>query len=197
MPRALQVKVLRAFQERSFERLGSHRSIAFDARIVVAAKVDLLAAAREGTFREDLYYRLNVAELSIPPLRERAHDIPLLFERFVEEAAHAHGRQVPRLSPDYLFQLVKQDWPGNVRELKNVAERFVLGLQGVDVMAPGNARSLAEEVASFERATIERALLACKGDISEVLNMLQLPRRTLNEKMSRYGLDRQRFVRTP
>ncbi len=201
MPPALQVKLLRALQERSIERLGSHQSIAVDIRTVVAAKVDLLGAVREGSFREDLYYRLGVAEIEVPPLRQRPEDIPLLFEFFAGEAALAHGRQPRPLGGDDLGLLLGHPWPGNVRELKNAAERFALGLGTIGVprgetpppaTVPGIA--LAAQVADFERRTIEQAFAICRGDVARVMGMLDLPRRTLNEKMGRYGIDRRRFL---
>lgn len=202
MPPALQVKVLRAFQEKSFERLGSHKSIPFDARIVVAAKVDLSEAVKEGNFREDLYYRLNVSELTIPPLRARLQDIGLLFEHFVAETAAAQNRKSREITAVDLTSLLSHTWPGNVRELKNVAERFALGLSvggkpAGTVVAGGQAlpQSLANLVADFERGVIEKALLASEGNVAKVLEMLDIPRRTLNEKMTRYAIERKDYCR--
>src|SRR3569623_3341041 len=128
MPPALQVKVLRAFQEKAFERLGSHKTIPFDARIVVAAKVDLSEAVKEGSFREDLFYRLNVSELKIPPLRARLQAIGLLFELIVAETSASQNRAAREITAVDLTGLLNHNWPGNVRELMNVAERFALGL---------------------------------------------------------------------
>lgn len=202
MPPALQVKVLRAFQEKAFERLGSHKSIPFDARIVVAAKVDLSEAVKEGNFREDLYYRLNVSELTIPPLRARLQDIGLLFEHFVAETAAAQNRKSREITAVDLTSLLSHTWPGNVRELKNVAERFALGLSvggkpAGAVVAGGQAlpQSLADLVADFERGVIEKALLASEGNVAKVLEMLDIPRRTLNEKMTRYAIERKGYCR--
>lgn len=202
MPPALQVKVLRAFQEKAFERLGSHKSIPFDARIVVAAKVDLSEAVKEGNFREDLYYRLNVSELTIPPLRARLQDIGLLFEHFVAETAAAQNRKSREITAVDLTSLLSHTWPGNVRELKNVAERFALGLSvggkpAGAVVAGGQAlpQSLANLVADFERGVIEKALLASEGNVAKVLAMLDIPRRTLNEKMTRYAIERKDYCR--
>ncbi len=202
MPPALQVKVLRAFQEKAFERLGSHKTIPFDARIVVAAKVDLSEAVKEGSFREDLYYRLNVSELTIPPLRARLQDIGLLFEHFVAETAASQNREGREITAVDLTSLLNHNWPGNVRELKNVAERFALGLnvngKFAASVAAGNqalSQSLAEIVAEFERGVIEKALLACEGNVAKVLEMLDIPRRTLNEKMTRYAIERKDYCR--
>jgi two-component system, NtrC family, C4-dicarboxylate transport response regulator DctD len=200
MPASLQVKVLRALQERTIERLGSHQSITVDLRVVAAAKLDLLEAVHAGSFREDLYYRLNVAEIHIPPLRQRGQDIVLLFEFFASEAARLHGREPRPLGAADAGRLLAHGWPGNVRELKNAAERFALGLSGlslpgsVPAAPPPAGLSLAAVVADFERRTIEAAMAACQGDVSRVMAMLELPRRTLNEKMVRYSIDRNRFV---
>ncbi|WP_448191308.1 sigma-54-dependent transcriptional regulator [Azospirillum sp. sgz301742] len=204
MPMALQVKVLRALQERTVEPLGSNRSIPIDVRTVAATKVDLLEAVRAGRFREDLYYRLSVAEILIPPLRRRADDIPLLFEYFASEAARIHGRPPRTLGSADRAALMGHGWPGNVRELKNAAERFALGLgagtvslapgSGGDTAAPGASRPLSEMVADFECRAIRSAFAACDGDVGRVMERLDIPRRTLNEKMQRYGIDRQAFV---
>ena len=202
MPQALQVKVLRALQERTIERLGSHQSIPVDLRTIAAAKLDLLDAVRAGSFREDLYYRLAVAEIHIPPLRQRREDIPLLFEFFAAAAARAHGRDPRSPGPDDMARLMAHPWPGNVRELKNAAERFAVGPGGLSLPgAPAGAEpdiasgpGLAALVGDFERRAIERAFADCQGDVGRVMDMLDLPRRTLNEKMARYGIDRQRFL---
>jgi len=193
MPLAQQVKLLRVLQEQKLERLGSNQSIRVDLRIVAATKPDLLDEARAGRFREDLAYRLNVAELRLPPLRERREDIPLLFEAFAFNAAQRLGRTFPPLSGAQLSHLLSHDWPGNVRELANVAERQVLGLdesvQGID---PG--QSLAAQQEAFEAQCLRAALTRHKGDVKAVLEELQLPRRTFNEKLQRHGLSREMFV---
>ncbi|WP_028238911.1 sigma-54-dependent transcriptional regulator [Stutzerimonas azotifigens] len=189
MPLAQQAKLLRVLQERTLERLGSNRSIQVDLRVISAVKPDLHDEVRAGRFREDLLYRLNVAELHIPPLRERREDIPLLFDHFAAEAAERHGREAPPLSPAELAQLLSHDWPGNVRELINAAERHALRL----TRAPAGTaedQSLAAQMEAFEAQCLHRALQQCRGNISEVMALLQLPRRTLNEKMQRHGLSR-------
>lgn len=200
MPPVLQAKVLRSLQEKVVERLGSHQSVPADARIIAAAKLDLSTAVRGGTFREDLYYRLNVAELSVPPLRERRGDIPLLFEFFSTEAARRHDRETRPLTSSDLAALMAHDWPGNVRELKNAAERHALGLgnRAAAQARPAESPSglpLAAQVAGFERQAIEAAFEACGGDVQAVVEFLDIPRRTLNEKMTRYGIDRRRYLR--
>ncbi|SEJ61004.1 two-component system, NtrC family, C4-dicarboxylate transport response regulator DctD [Pseudomonas linyingensis] len=193
LPLAQQAKLLRVLQEKSLERLGSNRSIAVDLRVISAVKPDLAAEVRAGRFREDLFYRLNVAELHIPPLRARREDIPLLFEHFAQEAAARHGREARPLAPVELARLLAHDWPGNVRELANAAERHVLGLgRGAAVASP--SQSLAAQLDAFEEQCLRHALQQCRGNIAEAMTLLQLPRRTLNEKMQRYGISRGEFL---
>ena len=196
MPLATQGKLLRVLQERTVERLGSNQSIAIDVRAIAASKVDLRTMSNEGRFRLDLYYRLSVVELAVPPLRERREDIPLLFEYFAGLAAQAHGRDLRPVSAATTNMLMAREWPGNVREVRNAAERYALGLGGLmPRLADSDAKvSLAEQVEAFERAVIERALAESGGKISAVMDQLDLPRRTLSEKMSRLGLDRQQFI---
>ena len=196
MPLATQGKLLRVLQERSVERLGSNQSTTIDIRPIAASKIDLHKASDEGRFRSDLYYRLSVVEIVVPPLRERKEDIPLLFTYFATSAAQAHGRALRPVSDATVNMLMAQDWPGNVRELRNAAERYALGLGGFAVRAQAEEAklSLAEQVDAFERALIERSLAEAGGRISSVMERLDIPRRTLSEKMARFGLDRQRFV---
>ncbi|WP_016703368.1 sigma-54-dependent transcriptional regulator [Pseudomonas chlororaphis] len=194
MPLAQQVKLLRVLQEQKLERLGSNQSIAVDLRIIAATKPDLLDEARAGRFREDLAYRLNVAQLRLPPLRDRREDIPLLYEHFAHAAAERLGRGVVPLSGAQLSRLLSHDWPGNVRELANVAERQVLGLGEPEPEAIDPGQSLAAQQEAFEAQCLRAALTRHKGDIKAVLNELQLPRRTFNEKMQRHGLAREMFL---
>ncbi|BAV76939.1 Fis family transcriptional regulator [Pseudomonas chlororaphis subsp. aurantiaca] len=194
MPLAQQVKLLRVLQEQKLERLGSNQSIAVDLRIIAATKPDLLDEARAGRFREDLAYRLNVAQLRLPPLRDRREDIPLLYEHFAHAAAERLGRSVAPLSGAQLSRLLSHDWPGNVRELANVAERQVLGLGEPEPEAIDPGQSLAAQQEAFEAQCLRAALTRHKGDIKAVLNELQLPRRTFNEKMQRHGLAREMFL---
>src|SRR5437762_3496308 len=186
MPQATQGKLLRVLQERVVERLGSNQSIAVDLRAVAASKIDLRKASEQGGFRSDLYFRLSVVELAVPPLRERKEDIPLLFEYFAGLSAAAHKRELRPLSVATVNLLMAQDWPGNVRELRNAAERYALGLAGFAPRAqPEEAKlSLAEQVDAFERAVIERSLAESGGKISSVMEQLDIPRRTLSEKMA-------------
>jgi two-component system, NtrC family, C4-dicarboxylate transport response regulator DctD len=197
MPLSTQAKLLRALQERVIERLGSNRNIAVDLRPIAASKLDLRAASADGRFRSDLYYRLSVAELAIPPLRDRIEDVPLLFEYFAASAAAAHQRELRPITSATLTTLITHQWPGNVRELRNAAERYALGLPGPLMPQAADAASdrlsLAEQVEAFERTLIERCLTETGGKISAVLERLKIPRRTLSEKMVRLGIDRQRF----
>ena len=194
MPLAQQVKLLRVLQEQKLERLGSNQSIEVDLRIIAATKPDLLDEARAGRFREDLAYRLNVAQLRMPPLRDRREDIPLLYEHFAHAAAERLGRSVAPLSGAQLSRLLSHDWPGNVRELANVAERQVLGLGEPEPETIDPGQSLAAQQEAFEAQCLRAALTRHKGDIKAVLVELQLPRRTFNEKMQRHGLAREMFL---
>ena len=194
MPLAQQVKLLRVIQERRIERLGSNQSIDIDVRIIAATKPDLLDEARAGRFREDLAYRLNIAELRLPPLRERREDIPMLFSHFSRNAAERLGRRAPVLSGEQLSHLLSHDWPGNVRELANAAERQVLGLDGPAAEGSMVGQSLVAQQEAFEAHCIRSALRRHRGDIKAAMHELQLPRRTLNEKMQRHGLVREDFL---
>ncbi|WP_095078586.1 sigma-54 dependent transcriptional regulator [Pseudomonas sp. Irchel s3h17] len=194
MPLAQQVKLLRVLQDKKLERLGANQSIDVDLRIIAATKPDLLDEARAGRFREDLAYRLNVAQLRLPPLRERREDIPLLYEHFAQAAAQRLGRSHGPLSGAQLSRLLSHDWPGNVRELANVAERQVLGLDEPEPAAIETGQSLAAQQEAFEAQCLRAALTRHNGDIKAVLEELQLPRRTFNEKMQRHGLTRETFL---
>jgi two-component system C4-dicarboxylate transport response regulator DctD len=193
MPLAQQAKLLRVIQEQKLERLGANRSITVDLRIIAATKPDLLEEARAGRFREDLAYRLNVAELHLAPLRERREDIPLLFEHFARGAAERLGRTAPALEGAQLAQLMGHDWPGNVRELANAAERHALGLDSPKVEDVAG-QSLAAQMEAFEAQCLRAALRQHHGEIKAVMETLQIPRRTLNEKMQRHGLAREDYL---
>ena len=194
MPLAQQAKLLRVLQEQKLERLGSNQSINVDLRVIAATKPDLLEEARAGRFREDLAYRLTVAELRLAPLRERREDIPLLYEHFSRCAGERLGRSAQPLSGTQLLHLLSHDWPGNVRELANVAERHLLGLGDPHLDETDTGQSLVAQQEAFEAQCLRAALTRHKGDIKAVLNELQLPRRTLNEKMQRHGLVREDFT---
>jgi two-component system C4-dicarboxylate transport response regulator DctD len=198
MPLHVQVHLLRVLQERAVERLGSNELIPLDLRVVAATKVDLREAAQRGEFREDLYYRLSVVMIDIPPLRQRREDIPLLFQHFVLVAGARYQREPPPPSAEQLQRLMMADWPGNVRELRNAAERYVLLGEscGYDIEQvvtgdrDGPAMTLPEQVECFERGLIEQQLKATHGSIKETMAVLGLPRKTLYDKMKKYGLDR-------
>ena len=201
MPLSLQVRLLRVLQERRLERLGSNRAVELDLRVVAATKVDLLDAAQRGDFRADLYYRLNVVTLEIPPLRDRREDIALLFRHFALLAGNRLQREVDPPTPALLSALMAHDWPGNVRELRNAAERYVVlggdDRVGLDSLFRGGATvrgpDLREQVEGFERSLIEQELKAQGGNISRATRALGLPRKTLHDKMRKYGLDRRAF----
>lgn len=198
MPLRVQIHLLRVLQERSLERLGSNELIPLDFRVVAATKVDLKNHAEMGEFREDLYYRLNVVSLEIPPLRDRREDIPLLFHHFLLVACHRYQQEVPQPSAAQLNSLMAYAWPGNVRELRNLAERYVLlgGQSGwsIDALLSGvekeQQRTLSQHVDCFERSLIEQALAASNGSIKDVMDALGVPRKTLSDKMRKYGLDK-------
>ena len=136
MPINLQIKLLRVLQERTLERLGSNQSVAVDCRVIAATKSDLDELSRASQFRSDLYYRLNVVTLELPPLRERREDILQLFEHFLQQSSLRFDRSVPDLDNQTLSNLMSHDWPGNVRELRNVAERFALACRPSRKVAP-------------------------------------------------------------
>jgi two-component system C4-dicarboxylate transport response regulator DctD len=188
MPPALQVKLLRALQERTIERLGSNEPIAINCRVVAATKQDLGILSRKGSFRADLYYRLDVAEIVLPPLRERREDIPVLFEQFVLEAAMRYGRSAPLVNRAYIGKLMAQPWPGNLRELHNAASRFVLGVdEPFSVMPEGETDSLglSDQVSRFERALIAAELCKHDGDVLAASETLRIPTKTLYDKLHR------------
>src|SRR6267142_439850 len=183
MPLATQAKLLRALQERVIERLGSNRGIPVDVRAIASSKGDLRKATAENRFRADLYYRLSVVELTVPPLKDRIEDVPLLFEYFANSAATMHQREVRPITPAVMNTLMTYDWPGNVRELRNAAERYAIGmpmsLLPTDEPAGVPKLSLGQQVDAFERRVIERSLAEAGGRISEVMEQLDIPRRTL------------------
>ena len=191
MPVPMQIKLLRVLQERTLERLGSNTPIPIDCRIIAATKEDLTALSEQGRFRADLYYRLSVATLPLPPLRERREDIPLLFEHFLLQAAARHERPVPVTSAGRIQQLVGYHWPGNVRELRNVADRCVLGIEAGSPpfgQPAGDApRPLAETVEAFERALIADALRRY-GSLARTAEALAIAKTTLHDKIRKYEL---------
>ena len=203
MSMTTQIPLLRVLQERSIERLGSNNLVPIDIRVLAATKVDLKEASERQEFREDLYYRLNVVTLELPPLRERREDIPLLFQHFVLVAAARCEAEMPALDSKALQVLLEHDWPGNIRELRNIAERYVLLGESFqfDLSALMQAESnvagltLPEQVSCFEKTLIEQALNQNKGDLGKVMESLGLPRKTLSDKMKKYTLARKRYIK--
>ncbi len=190
MPLGLQIKLLRVLQEHSLERLGSNQSIEVDCRVIAATKSDLDELGKRGEFRSDLYYRLNVVTLELPPLRERREDIALLFEHFLQLAALRFDRAVPELDRHTLAALTAHDWPGNVRELRNVAERFALGLPVFKKSGQADSHALGfnEAVEAFERNLLGAALERHAGNLSQAAQALGLAKTTLFDKVKKYGL---------
>lgn len=198
MPLNLQVKLLRVLQERSVERLGSNAAVAVDCRLVAASKSDLKAASDAGQFRADLYYRLNVVSLDLPPLRQRREDIPLLMAHFLNEAASRFSRPLAGWTPADLARWAAHGWPGNVRELKNVAERWALGLPDAlaHIESPAaHALSLADQVDAAERQIIENALGRSGGNVARAAELLQTPKKTLYDKLARHAINAENFRR--
>jgi formate hydrogenlyase transcriptional activator len=210
-----QMSLLRVLQEREFERVGDSQPISVDVRVLAATHCDLEAAVSDGTFREDLFYRLNVFPVRLPPLRERTDDIPLLVEYFVERYARRAGKKISEIKRETLDLFQGYDWPGNIRELQNVVERAVILCDGstfvVDetwlqrkssqMAGPRGARRgvLAEDKRQFadrERKAIEAALAECQGRVSGTRGaaaMLGIPHQTLESKIVSLGIDKHRF----
>jgi two-component system C4-dicarboxylate transport response regulator DctD len=198
MPMAMQIKLLRVLQEREIERLGSNRPLPVDVRVVAATKDDLLQRAQQGGFRADLYYRLNVVTIELPPLRERREDIPVLLEHFMLLATSRFNRPPPQVTTEQMHRLMAHHWPGNVRELRNAADCLVLGVRK-DILGPGPAPepggegaeeglSLADSVDSFERSLIAAELRRQEGHIARTAKALRVPKTTLNDKIRKYRL---------
>ena len=198
LPMAVQVKLLRALQDRTIERLGSNASIAVDVRLIAATHRDLAAAIREGGFREDLYYRLNVVALHLPPLRHRRPDIPTLVDHLLERINRDNDTAVTGVSREALEAFLRYPWPGNVRELGNVLERAVVLTRGQVIHLddlPAAIRAPSEKapagdgsLADSERATIVAALAAAHGNRSVAADRLGIHRNTLRRKIRELGI---------
>jgi DNA-binding NtrC family response regulator len=205
MSQTLQVKLLRVLQERCFERVGGTKTIHVDVRVLAATNRDLEAAVREGRFREDLYYRLNVIPIVVPPLRDRIDDIPLLLDHFLETCNAQKRKAVTGIAPDAMRRLVNYPWPGNVRELENLVERLVI-LKGQGTITledlpdkvvrgdspmtpvvtfPADGVDLNRLLDAFEEDLIQRALKAAGGVKNRAAQLLRLNRTTLIEKMKK------------
>jgi DNA-binding NtrC family response regulator len=202
VPPAVQVKLLRVLQEREFERLGGTKTIKVDVRLIAATNRDLRAALEEGTFREDLYYRLNVVPINIPPLREHKEDIPELAERFLRKFAAECGKPVQDISPAARERLTRFHWPGNVRELENVLERAVALSAGAtletgDIQLDEPAQKLAASapllpegvtLEQWEDEMIREAVRRTGGNKSQAARLLGLSRNALRYRLSKLGI---------
>jgi formate hydrogenlyase transcriptional activator len=204
LPTETQIALLRVLQEREFERVGSNHPIPVDVRLIAATNRELPAAVAAGTFRQDLFYRLNVFPIAVPPLRARAEDIPLLVEYFVARFAKGTGKNIRHISKHTLEQLIAYKWPGNIRELQNVVERAVI-LSETDTFAvdeswlkresseSGRPHEGLSELANREVEMIEAALAESHGRISGPAGAavrLGIPRQTLESKIKRLGIDK-------
>ncbi|MBI4909352.1 MAG: sigma-54-dependent Fis family transcriptional regulator [Acidobacteria bacterium] len=207
VPANIQVKLLRVLQEREFERLGSNKTLRIDVRVVAATNVDLRAALEQGTFREDLYYRLNVVPINIPPLRDRKEDIPFLARHFVDKLSPDLGTPVETISDEAINRLMEYHWPGNVRELENVIERSIvlcpkqvldapeirLDMEPVSRSAAGSpALFVLPEGMSldqYEQSIIKEALNRASGNKSQAARLLGLTRNALRYRLSQMGIE--------
>lgn len=204
IPLQIQVKLLRVLETRTFERLGGTETIETDARVVAATNRDLKKMVAEGTFREDLYYRLNVVTLELPPLRERRDDIPLLAAHYLEIFSRENGREMG-ISPEAMAALAAYSWPGNIRELRNCIERMVvlsrektIGIDNVPLeiregTTPGISKNLPQpqtcDLERNEKLLITRALNECGGNRTRAAEKLGVSRRTLLRKLKTYSME--------
>jgi Nif-specific regulatory protein len=196
-----QVKLLRVLQEREFVRVGGTRTLSCDVRIIAATNRDLKKGIRDGRFREDLYYRLNVFPLQLPPLRERREDVPVLAEHFAKRSSIELGRATPKLSTDAIAVLTGHNWPGNIRELQNVMERAVLMCDGPEILPIHLPREMAGAAAEssagdsslwgFERAMIVKALADARWNQSKAARTLGISRDNLRYRIKKYNIERQ------
>ncbi|MGO8913169.1 MAG: sigma-54 interaction domain-containing protein [Bradyrhizobium sp.] len=209
MPLQLQVKLLRVLQEREIEPLGSDKPIKIDVRIIAATNVDLEKRVSEGAFRADLYYRLNVLSIALPPLRQCTGDLEAISERLLSDVVLSGAYPNARITPSGLAALARYDWPGNGRELRNILERALIlsdsgrltgddfahilpvgsgGKASAPATTAGAIVPYAEAELAFERQTLEHALEAAKGQISEAARMLRISRATFYKKLAKFGL---------
>lgn len=212
LPYEPQSVLLRVLQEREFRRLGGKDLIRVDVRVIAASNVDLQEAVRRKAFRDDLFYRLNVVSVTIPPLRERAEDIPLLALHFLDASARRYGREPVQLTPEAMGRLLAHTWPGNVRELENLMERCVVlcpgrEIQAADLNLPGaSARSPRPELPvgpyhesktqlfeEFDRSYLNRLLSQTAGRLGEAARLSGLNEKTLYEKLHQYAIRREDF----
>ena len=204
---ATQIRFLRVLQEREFERVGGSETIRTDVRIITATNRDLETLIEEGTFRQDLYYRLNVFPIHVPPLRERKTDIVLLADHFVQKYNDAHGKNVRRISTPAIDMLMAYHWPGNVRELENCIERAVLlsmddvihghhlppTLQTAEASGTGLTRTLPEALEALEREMVLDALKSSRGNMAKAARALGISERVMGLRVKRLGIAPKRF----
>jgi two-component system, NtrC family, C4-dicarboxylate transport response regulator DctD len=201
MPASTQVQMLRVLEMREVTPLGTNELRPVDLRVVAAAKVDLGDPRQRAGFREDLYYRLNVVTITIPPLRDRRDDIPLLFGYFADRAATRFKRSVPTVPAGLHRYMFDHDWPGNVRELSHFAERFVLGVEPAAAPEPDRVAGsedllpLPERVERFESDIIRKTLEMNEGDVRRTIEILGIPRKTFYDKLQRHGIVRGDFAK--
>jgi len=202
LPLESQGKLLRVLQEKELERLGGNRTIKVDIRLIAATNKDLARCVEEGTFREDLFYRLNVYPIYLPPLRERESDILLLANYFLEKFSRQYGKDIVRISTPAIDALMRYHWPGNVRELENTMERAVIlcddsvirsyhlppTLQMAEHTGTQQQRSLKESVVQLEKELIVDALKSSRGNVRKASKMLQSTERILGYKIKKYGI---------
>ena len=202
-----QVKLLRVLQEREFERLGGHETLKADVRLIAATNKDLERAIEKGSFREDLFYRLNVFPIFIPPLRERKPDVLLLADHFLQRYSAEHGRDIRRLATPAIDMLTSYHWPGNARELQNVIERAVLvcdghvihahhlspTLQTAEASGTVMSISLDDAVAAYEKDLLQDALKSARGNRAKAARLLRTTERIVNYKVRKLGIDWKRF----
>jgi two-component system NtrC family response regulator len=198
LPMPLQAKLLRFLQERVIERLGGRGEIPVDVRVVCATHRDLAGMIREGSFREDLFYRLSEISISIPPLRERPGDAVLLAQAFLERYAREMGRSLRGFTADALAALEAHAWPGNVREMENLVKRATIMAEGSQItatdlgLAPGHAEpqpiNLRQARENAERLAVSRALAQSDGSIAQAAELLGITRPTLYDLMAKIGL---------
>ncbi|HEY6333392.1 MAG TPA: sigma 54-interacting transcriptional regulator, partial [Blastocatellia bacterium] len=202
-----QVKLLRVLQEREFERLGGTETIRVNVRLIAATNKDVEKAIADGSFREDLYYRLNVFTIFVPPLRERKPDVMLLADHFLEKYSLEHGKNIKRISTPAIDMLMSYHWPGNVRELENTIERSILvcdgnvihghhlppTLQTAEASGTVMSVSLTEAVDAYEKDLIQDALKTTRGNRAKAARMLNSSERIINYKVKKYSIDCSRF----
>jgi DNA-binding NtrC family response regulator len=199
----VQVELLRVLQERCFYRVGGSQEVTVDVRVIAATNVHLLQAVQDGRFRDDLYYRLNVIEIHVPPLRDRREDVPLLARHFIERLAHELGRDIGDISEGGLKALLDYNWPGNVRELENAIERAMVTCRGhvlteedfsfLVVAANGSKPwtvPINVTLQEMEKRVIEATIQRSGGNIKESATILGIDRSTLYEKIKRYEIER-------